>query len=800
MAKKPEYTRFTVYSKYDPATKEYDIPSYNKDIRNIINNAVKSALPEGAFFQVGEKDLSKSGRGRWDIYVHTEDKNVLRKSLGTIESELTFNGNGDRKYHITRAIPVDRRLARELRREESDSDGYVNSSSVGGSGSRSYTSSEDSAEGRSSKWLFIKAIALLTTISNITRRILSSVLTFSQQTAQDMITAHNLGMSYASVRDYRHLEGTHGLKEGTVTGAVADIQSKFGNITSLDEKALEALAVVMGGKIEDMATMGLGASNPEQVLASIIDAFNERANSGYNSVGQYVGEQQARRELYSYLLKVSPQIADIFATMQEEQHNINSLFRDQADTFENWKNAFPQKRGVDVPAQDNVLVTTSQQWNVLKETLNTIKETLARNLAPDILAILRRISDMRIGLSESQNEAKNQENKLANSVFIANANKQLEFLKGDNLTEAEKQRKKALEYYIKLAEKENNSTGNIGNIVPTEDEIVVKGLRLAQAELETDFMRSEDAYSPELRHIVDTYIPVSKLKAYEEQYKNDLSARAEDFANEQVQKAKDDRARTRDKMVASARERAKAKTKDKNSEYYVSFWNKQIKGLQSADVEQMALVEELYYDTWSKDKQELWDVTPVKDRRALAIGWGAMLRDPITGSWGGVKLPEAEALSFEQELKIRKLATSDYKFAFNEEQFYLSAYKNWEDILWKHLLNMLKESLVEQSTEGTPLYDLDVLQRKYGTNLERLAGVVEGDTWGSIVSKVSNEDGHYVHKIILDVNADGKTYNDIELASYITNRISDVGTVVKQATIKAGNVTIDAQGKPASTY
>ena len=301
MAKKPEYTRFTVYSKYDPATKEYDIPSYNKDIRNIINNAVKSALPEGAFFQVGEKDLSKSGRGRWDIYVHTEDKNVLRKSLGTIESELTFNGNGDRKYHITRAIPVDRRLARELRREESDSDGYVNGSSVGGSSSRSYTSTEDSAEGRSSRWLFIKAIALLTTISNITRRILSSVLTFSQQTAQDMITAHNLGMSYASVRDYRHLEGTHGLKEGTITGAVSDIQSEFGNITSLDEKALEALAVVMGGKIEDMATMGLGASNPEKVLASIIDAFNERANSGYNSVGQYVGEQQARRELYSYL-------------------------------------------------------------------------------------------------------------------------------------------------------------------------------------------------------------------------------------------------------------------------------------------------------------------------------------------------------------------------------------------------------------------------------------------------------------------------------------------------------------------
>ena len=43
-----------------------------------------------------------------------------------------------------------------------------------------------------------------------------------------------------------------------VTEAVADIQNKFGNITKLDEKALEDLAVVMGGKISEMATMGLG--------------------------------------------------------------------------------------------------------------------------------------------------------------------------------------------------------------------------------------------------------------------------------------------------------------------------------------------------------------------------------------------------------------------------------------------------------------------------------------------------------------------------------------------------------------
>jgi hypothetical protein len=95
------------------------------------------------------------------------------------------------------------------------------------------------------------------------------------------------------------MEMAHSMKEGTITGAMADIQNKFGNITSLDEKSLEALAVVMGNQIEDMAKMGIGASNPEAIVGAIVDAFNAKANAGYNSVGQYVGEQQGRRELPS---------------------------------------------------------------------------------------------------------------------------------------------------------------------------------------------------------------------------------------------------------------------------------------------------------------------------------------------------------------------------------------------------------------------------------------------------------------------------------------------------------------------
>ena len=436
MAKRPEYTRFSVYSKLDPSSKEYDIPSYERDIRNIINNAVKSALPEGAFFQLGEKELSKSGRGRWDIYVHTEDKSVVSKSLGTIESELKYKQSGNEKYHITRAIPVDRSSAKALWREE-----------------RGETETESA---RTNKWLFTKTIAILTAIGDITRRILSSVIDRATVTSQEMLTAHNLGMSYSSVRGYRQAEITHGLKSGTITGAVADIQNKFGNITSLDEKALEALAVVMGGKIEEMATMGLGASAPEKVLASIVDTFNERANAGYNSVGQYVGEQQARRELYSYLLKVSPQVADIFATMQEEQHNINSLYKNQAETFESWKGAIPQKRGDGTWASYGEVKIMSEQWQRVSSLIDQIKEGITVALAPDIARLLQRIANSRIFMTESEQRTLNEKNKSLNQAELDAINKTLSGVNYDNLSAGEKA------YYDVLSEQKRALEKELG--------------------------------------------------------------------------------------------------------------------------------------------------------------------------------------------------------------------------------------------------------------------------------------------------------------------------------------------------
>ena len=425
MANADDFIRYSIYSNKDPSTGKYNIPSNDSDFRKF-ERAIKSALPSGAFYYTN-KEMSNSGRARWDVYVHPASSNAVGQSLGTIEQSLLFKGSkgqqGAEKYHVTRPQKVDDLLLKtlqDLEKQQTENNKHERDRRDRGGGG-----SSDSEGTKQSKWQHLKIVALITTLTDITRRILSTVIDRATITSQNMLTAHNLGMSYDAVRGYRQAEIVHGLKTGTVTGAVADIQSKFGNITSLDEKALEALAVVMGGKIEEMATMGLGASNPEKVLASIVDAFNERANSGYNSVGQYVGEQQARRELYSYLLKVSPQIADIFATMQEEQHNINSLYQNQADTFENWKNAFPTARGGNGWAQYGELKIVSEQWQQIKSIVDQLKEGIAVTLADSVMRLLQRIANSRAFMTESEKVEANIRNKKANQAELEAINRTL---------------------------------------------------------------------------------------------------------------------------------------------------------------------------------------------------------------------------------------------------------------------------------------------------------------------------------------------------------------------------------------
>ena len=155
-------------------------------------------------------------------------------------------------------------------------------------------------------------------IGNTLRRILTTIVGMAKETVKvraDSVEAHNMGMSYQAYRANNYLDLAHGLEEGTRNQGIADLQASFGDITNLNMGAIEKLAPVLGSGIVREINNGLGRDNPEQLLNQIMNAFFEQYREGRNHLNQFVGKDQARKELVTAIQQVSPSIAKELAMM-----------------------------------------------------------------------------------------------------------------------------------------------------------------------------------------------------------------------------------------------------------------------------------------------------------------------------------------------------------------------------------------------------------------------------------------------------------------------------------------------------
>ena len=159
----------------------------------------------------------------------------------------------------------------------------------------------------------------LGTLIDITRRILTSVLSFSSQVSKDVVKANTLNIGYSAVRQFNYMDEALGLGEGTTLQAQEDLRSKFGNTAKLDTESLKWLAMVMGDEVGEMVQSGLGGENPAKLMERILDDFFQRQQEGKDQYGNEVGQEKARRSLVTLLESVSPSIARIFERMIEEQ-------------------------------------------------------------------------------------------------------------------------------------------------------------------------------------------------------------------------------------------------------------------------------------------------------------------------------------------------------------------------------------------------------------------------------------------------------------------------------------------------
>lgn len=446
------FKRFTIISQKNPNTGAYDLAGAPKDIRSIVNSYLKSALEENEFFKVTERKIDKSGRVSVDVFVHADKASLVEKAKRQAEEKFQFIDEGNQigeKYHITKARPVtteqlsllqaeERRpqeiivekeqqkalkikQAEEVRKQK-QADREAKAEEQRKKQEEKKEQAEARAQARHTHSALLKVIGVATVGVGILRRILTSVLTFATKTQRDMIQSQNIGISYPLMRQYSLVEKAHGLQEGTFMGGLQALQQAFGNITSLDDKKLSDLAVVMGSEVTEAVKMGLGQSNPDKLMQMIVDKFSERANAGYNSIGQYVGQPQAQRELYSYLQKIFPELATIFGTMQEEQHNISSLHRQEVATLSDFVNSAPAT-GIGSTIDYNVTAVLGQEWQLVTKRMDEIVTAIKNDLALPLQNIFRKINNWRFGLSEADNAKLNAENKQKNQKQLDNVNK-----------------------------------------------------------------------------------------------------------------------------------------------------------------------------------------------------------------------------------------------------------------------------------------------------------------------------------------------------------------------------------------
>lgn len=175
---------------------------------------------------------------------------------------------------------------------------------------------EDKANRRKTlHWLTVIG-SFLSGIADITRRILAASLARASEIKKEQADAKSLGISYTNTREYKVQETAMGMKEGAFTSAIASLQSAFGDVTHLDDNALGELAKVLKGDVVDAINNGLGRSDPEKLMKTILNTYYERGQSGVNSIGQRVGKYQAERELATALEKAGlNDLADILRNM-----------------------------------------------------------------------------------------------------------------------------------------------------------------------------------------------------------------------------------------------------------------------------------------------------------------------------------------------------------------------------------------------------------------------------------------------------------------------------------------------------
>ena len=652
--------------------------------------------------------------------------------------------------------------------------------------------------------LLTKILGVLTIGFDIVRRILSLVTEQGKMAVRTSTIAHNLGTNYQQARQIESAERVSGLETGTITGAMSDIQSMFGNITNIDEGALETLALIMGSKIEDLVQSGIGGSNPEVLVGEIIDAWNERASTGYNSVGEYVGEAQARRELYSLLNKVSPQLANIFALMQEQRADEASLYKNLASgKFSDWVNGLSNVNRYPVNTiGEGLLKEVSQYANNVNDLIEQLKHGIAITFAEPAIAVLRSISNIRWGMTGKNNLDLDIKNLESNNAWKKHAQAMLESLPSErgsmsandwlsvetqrkyynkqieNVEKQEEQRKKGkhVQDVSKTKLEEQGELGKDLSVTKKNIKAIVEQKPNLGKDLINRYLTGLGLTSDEVASsgylIEDILLADEYLRTHSPTYTEDINKKYEKNLNKL--------------NTESETKLLKSKQKEIDEEYNSDF-NEALAKARSKVLKKKPLLKRSTNIATSEGLNNQLEIMQELEKQGLVsdvkiFESGGMAPPVVTYT---KNIPQASLTSEEKE----EISANNAKLIMKETLENLN----------KELLTYLNEQVYKETEQAGQILNtftvLDLVKSDKLSNM-LIADLLKGE-YSVIGSNVKDSGGENVYRLAIDINKDGKL-QDTEEIMLSTGR----GFYGKEGNL--GTVTIEGteitwQGVTAST-
>ena len=260
---------------------------------------------------------------------------------------------------------------------------------------------------------------VLTTIADITRRILTATLQRASEITKEKQDAISNGTTQEKVRQYYTTEGAMGMGKGTVLEGMQELKSGLGNTANLDNNMLFELSKVLRSDIISGIKLGEAGTNTENVMKQILDAYYKQAQRGVNSLGQQVGVRNAEIEMAGALEKAGlGKLAEILRSMFYA--NDTGIYKGRVTDFDSFNSLSPHYTNGLTDVDNKYASELGQSVNALKQRFNDLKENLEQGLLISLGNLINKINNWDIGKSV---EEKTEDNR-TNSVLLSKARAQ----------------------------------------------------------------------------------------------------------------------------------------------------------------------------------------------------------------------------------------------------------------------------------------------------------------------------------------------------------------------------------------